>query len=97
MGANFDEPKSQRSLCRERGSTYVHPFDDPYTIAGQGTIAKEIYDHATFRPDVILASIGGGGMVAGISIYSKGVSPDTRIIGVESRGTGSDEPKFKGG
>ena len=86
-GNNFDEAKeASLALCKNEDRVYVHPFDDPFTIAGQGTIAKEIFDHADFKPDYILASVGGGGMVAGIGIYSKQVSPETQLIAVEAQG-----------
>ncbi len=90
FGRNFDEAKEESlRFCEEQGFCYVHPFDDAFTIAGQGTIAKEIFDQATFSPDVIVASIGGGGLMAGMSIYAKGVASKTKMIGVESEGQAS--------
>jgi len=70
----------QRML--ETGRTYVHPFDDPLVIAGQGTIGREILEQ---QPDVthIFVPVGGGGLIAGIAQYVKALRPDVRIISVE--------------
>jgi threonine dehydratase len=69
----------------ERGLTFVHPFDDPLVIAGQGTVGLEILAEL---PDVdtILVPIGGGGLVAGIAIAAKAIRPDVRVVGVEAAG-----------
>jgi threonine dehydratase len=69
----------------EAGATLVHPFDDPYIAAGQGTIGLEILDDL---PDVsrVYVSIGGGGLIAGIATALKTISPQVRVFGVETRG-----------
>jgi threonine dehydratase len=67
------------------GLTYVHPFADPAVIAGQGTTALEILDQAP-DTDVIVISIGGGGLISGCALAAKAVKPDIRIIGVEPVG-----------
>jgi threonine dehydratase len=69
-------------LIEETGMTLVHPFDDPYVIAGQGTLGLEILEDV---PDVdtILVAVGGGGLVAGIATAVKALRPEVRIIGVE--------------
>lgn len=67
----------------DTGMTLIHPYDDPEIIAGQGTIALEIL-HELSDPDVILAPIGGGGLIAGIATAAKAVRPQTRIIGVQA-------------
>jgi len=71
-------------LGRERGLVFVHPFDDPDVIAGQGTIAMEILrqQHGD-SIDAIFVAIGGGGLVAGIAAYAKSLYPRMKIIGVE--------------
>lgn len=71
-------------LQRERGLTFVHPYDDPKIIAGQGTIALEILEH---QPDIdqIVVPIGGGGLISGVAIAGKAISPDIEIIGAESK------------
>ncbi len=95
-GANFDEAKEESlRFSEEQALVYVHPFDDAQTIAGQGTIAKEIFDHAGFKPDVIIASIGGGGLMSGMGIYAKGVSPNTKMIGIEAEGQASMQASLK--
>ena len=71
-------------LEKKRGLTFVHPFDDPDVIAGQGTIAKEIFAQHPASIDAIFVAIGGGGLIAGIGEYAKAVSPKTKVIGVQS-------------
>jgi len=66
----------------ERDLVPVPPFDDPFTIAGQGTVAVEILDELP-RPAAVLAPIGGGGLIAGTALAVKALSPSTRVIGVE--------------
>jgi threonine dehydratase len=72
-----------RSLADEEGLVFIHPFDDPDVIAGQGTIGVEILKQAKEKIDAIFVPIGGGGLIAGIATYVKQVQPDIRIIGVE--------------
>ena len=71
-------------LEKKRGLTFVHPFDDPDVIAGQGTIAMEIFQQHEKPIDAIFVAIGGGGLIAGIGEYVKAVSPKTKVIGVQS-------------
>jgi threonine dehydratase len=66
-----------------RGLTFVHPFDDPDVIAGQGTIAMEILRQHPGRIDAIFVSVGGGGLISGIAAYVKAVRPEVRIVGVQ--------------
>ena len=70
-------------LARSRSLTFIHPFDDPEVIAGQGTIAMEILRQHDERIDAIFVPIGGGGLIAGIACYVKALYPEIRIIGVE--------------
>ncbi|MDX8389511.1 MAG: threonine ammonia-lyase, biosynthetic [Mariprofundaceae bacterium] len=72
-----------KQLCEEKGMCFVHPYDDPLVIAGQGTIAEEMMRQAPQDLDVVFVPIGGGGLAAGIALYLKSRSPKTRIIGVE--------------
>jgi threonine dehydratase len=67
----------------EKGMTFIHPYDDPDTIAGQGTIALEIFKKLP-DPDLIVAPIGGGGLIAGIATAAKEVRPETRVVGVQA-------------
>src|SRR3954465_3209238 len=70
-------------IKRKRGLTFVHPYDDPEVIAGQGTIGMEIVRQHPGDIDAIFVPVGGGGLIAGIGSYIKKVTPRTRIIGVE--------------
>jgi threonine dehydratase len=83
-GDTYDEAQEHaRQLEKEQNLVFIHPFDDPDVIAGQGTIAAEILDQASEDIDAIFVPVGGGGLIAGIAVYVKSVNPDIRIIGVE--------------
>ncbi len=71
-------------LQRSRGLTFVHPFDDPYVIAGQGTVAMEILSQHQAPIHAIFVPIGGGGLAAGVGAYVKAVRPDIKVIGVQT-------------
>jgi threonine dehydratase len=70
-------------LARERNLIFVHPFDDPDVIAGQGTIGVELLRQTGGHLDAIFVPVGGGGLIAGIAVYVKYLYPNIRIIGVE--------------
>src|SRR2546425_899982 len=70
-------------VAKERGLIFVHPFDDPLVIAGQGTIADEIVRQRPSDLAAIFVPVGGGGLIAGIGAYVKSVMPEVRVIGVE--------------
>jgi threonine dehydratase len=70
-------------LTGERGLSFIHPFDDPLVIAGQGTIGEEILRQAHGRLDVVFVPVGGGGLLAGVAGYIKTLMPQVRVIGVE--------------
>jgi len=72
-------------LAAERKFVFVHPYDDPRIVAGQGTMALEMLEDAP-AIDTIVVPVGGGGMIAGIAVAAKGLKPDLRMIGVESAG-----------
>lgn len=85
VGANLSEAlESTLAWARTSGQTFVHPYDDPDVIAGQGTIAMEILDQMA-APDIVVVPIGGGGLISGIATAIKALSPKTRVIGVQSR------------
>lgn len=85
-GEVFDEANEEaRRLEKEHGYTFIHPFDDPDVIAGQGTIALEILEDLP-DTDIILVPIGGGGLISGIAIAAKSINPAIKIIGVEATG-----------
>ena len=85
FGANFDEAKAKAiELAEELNMTFVHPFDAPDVIAGQGTIAMELIQQ---RGDLdrIFVPVGGGGLIAGITVLIKQLIPEIKVIGVESK------------
>jgi threonine dehydratase len=83
-GDNFDAAYEHAlKVAAERQLAFVHPFDDPDVIAGQGTIGMEILHQAKGEIDAIFIPVGGGGLIAGIAAYVKSLFPRTRIIGVE--------------
>jgi len=70
-------------LCDQNGMVFVHPYDDPQVIAGQGTIAEEMMRQYPGDLNAVFVPIGGGGLIAGMAVYLKANSPNTKIIGVE--------------
>jgi len=70
-------------LEKQQGLTFVHPFDDPDVIAGQGTIAMEILRQHQGRLDAVFVAIGGGGLISGVANYIKAVRPEVKVIGVQ--------------
>ncbi|MFY9976549.1 MAG: threonine ammonia-lyase, biosynthetic [Chromatiaceae bacterium] len=84
FGDSYDEAYAHAmELVAERGLTFLHPFDDPDVIAGQGTIGMEILRQHPEPPHAIFVPVGGGGLIAGIAAYVKWLMPEVRIIGVE--------------
>ncbi len=81
-------------LVKETGRTFIHPFDDPLVIAGQGTIGREILEQ---QPDVthIFISVGGGGLLTGIAQYIKALRPDVKVIGVEPEDSNAMQKSLK--
>ncbi|HUL73154.1 MAG TPA: threonine ammonia-lyase [Vicinamibacterales bacterium] len=85
-GTIWDEANERaKELVRERGYTYIHPFDDEQLIMGQGTVGLEIVRDWP-DVDVVVVPIGGGGLISGISMAVKSANPRARIVGVESSG-----------
>ena len=82
-GIYDDAAREAERLSKEKGYTFAHPFNDPYVIAGQGTIGLEILEQV---PDVeqIIVPIGGGGLISGIAVAVKSMRPNVKIIGVQS-------------
>jgi len=72
------------TLQAERGLSFVHPFDDPDVIAGQGTVAMEILRQHQGPIDAVFVAIGGGGLVSGVAAYIKAVRPEIRVVGVQT-------------
>ncbi len=85
-GKDYDEAYSKAlAIQKEAGATFVHPFADPFVVAGQGTVGLELLADV---PDlnVIIVPVGGGGLISGISIAAKTLNPKLRIVGVQSEG-----------
>jgi len=83
-GDSYDDAYAHAmQLVAELGLTFIHPFDDPAVIAGQGTIGMEILRQHPEPPQAIFVPVGGGGLIAGIAAYVKWLAPQVRIIGVE--------------
>jgi threonine dehydratase len=83
-GAIFDDAFAKaREMERDEGLVFIHPFDDPFIIAGAGTVALEMLEAAP-ELDTIVVPIGGGGLISGISIAAKTLKPDIEVVGVEA-------------
>jgi len=89
-GDTFDDASSKAIADAEAlGKTFIHPFDDPKTIEGQGTIGLEILQQYKEPIDYLFLPIGGGGLASGVGAWIKEFSPNTKIIGVEPEGAPS--------
>jgi threonine dehydratase len=98
VGDTYDESCAAAKRFSTRGKKiFIHPFDDPSVIAGQGTVALEIFSQLTGRPDLLIVPIGGGGLASGTCIYAEAVSPRTEVIGVEPRGAASMRAALEAG
>jgi threonine dehydratase len=84
------------SLAKEKGYTFIHPFDDEVVSTGQGTIAMEIFQELP-TVDIILVPIGGGGLAAGVSTLAKLLNPNIKVIGVEPLGANCMQESIKAG
>jgi threonine dehydratase len=78
-----DAADHAKALEKELGLTFVHPFDDPDVIAGQGTVGMEILRQHQGPLDAVFVAIGGGGLIAGVASYIKAVRPEVKVIGVQ--------------
>ena len=84
-------------IQKETGATFLHPFNDEYVIAGQGTIALEIFEQMNSKVDTILCPIGGGGIIAGVAVAAKALNPNVKIIGVQTANIPSMYESMKAG
>ncbi|WP_077213687.1 threonine ammonia-lyase IlvA [Bacillus dakarensis] len=90
VGDTFDDSYREAIACaKDENRSFIDPFNDEMVIAGQGTVAVEILNDSDEKIDYVLASIGGGGLMSGLSTYFKSISPDTKMIGVEPAGAAS--------
>ncbi|WP_396425447.1 threonine ammonia-lyase IlvA [Lactococcus cremoris] len=101
IGDTFDESaKAAKEFSKDNGKPFIDPFDDEKVIAGQGTVALEIFAQGQklgVNFDKILVQIGGGGLIAGITAYSHEHYPDTEIVGVEAKGATSMRAAYLAG
>ena len=85
IGDSYDEAAVHAvALQQQQGLTFVHPYDDPEVIAGQGTVGMEILRQHPRPIDAVFCCVGGGGLIAGVAAYVKRLRPQTRIVGVEA-------------
>lgn len=95
-GDTFDDAFNEAKIhCEKENKYFVHPFDDPMVIAGQGTIAMEILNELDAPVDYVLGGIGGGGLMSGVGIAIKSLSPSTQVVGVEPTGASSMKRAFE--
>jgi len=88
-GNSYDEAYEKAvALSQETGAAYLHAYDDPYVIAGQGTVGLEIMEQLP-DVDVILVPVGGGGLASGVAIAVKSLKPSVKVIGVEAANRGN--------
>ncbi|MBL1230863.1 threonine ammonia-lyase IlvA [Enterococcus sp. BWB1-3] len=101
VGDTFDaSAKAAKEYAVQNKQTFIDPFDDLNIMAGQGTVAVEIFNKAkeeAIQIDYLLSAIGGGGLISGTSVYTKAVSPITTVIGVEPKGAQSMKAAFETG
>jgi threonine dehydratase len=98
QGESYSDAAGHASELEEaHGYTFVHPFDDPDVIAGQGTVGMEILRQHTGPLDAVFIAIGGGGLAAGVGAYIKQVRPDIRVIGVQTEDSDAMARSIKAG
>ncbi|MGM0447815.1 MAG: threonine ammonia-lyase [Methanobacteriota archaeon] len=96
-GVDYDESQAYaHQLEREEGRTYVHAFDDPVVMAGQGTLGLEIVDDCP-ELDTVVVPIGGGGLISGVAVAIKEQLPDARVVGVQAEGAASAAKSLEAG
>lgn len=87
LGDTFDDAYQEAvSDAEASGKAFIHPFDDPHTIEGQGTVGLEILEDCKTAIDYVFCAVGGGGLISGLGSYFRQLSPHTKIIGVEPKG-----------
>ena len=98
VAGDFDEAnRVAAAAAKDGGKVYVHPYDDLYTIAGQGSIAVDLDSQLPEDTDMILIPVGGGGLIAGMATWLKAHRPGIRIVGVESQGAASMKAALEAG
>lgn len=98
IGDSYDDAYAHAmKLSQEKSLFFVHPFDDPLVIAGQGTIGKELVEQHPEPLDAIFVPIGGGGLISGIALYVKHHRPEVKVIGVEPEDAASMQAALANG
>jgi len=98
VGDTFDEAYMHaKSFSVESKKVFIHPFDDKYVIAGQGTVGVEIFDQLKEQVDFIVAPVGGGGLISGLGLYGKFKNSKIKLVGVEPLGAPSMSKSLKAG
>lgn len=98
VGATYDESSiAAQEFSKKRGAVFVHPFDDPVVISGQGTVGKEIAEQMNQDIDYLLCPVGGGGLVSGVGTYLKAKNKKIRVVGVEAKGAPGMHESLKSG
>ncbi|UCH47148.1 MAG: threonine/serine dehydratase [Betaproteobacteria bacterium] len=96
-GASWDDANIEaQRIARTQGMSYIHPFDDEHVMAGQGTIVPELLKQIP-RVDVLVASIGGGGLLSGLISAASAAMPEARVFGVETEGADSMYQSWRAG
>jgi threonine dehydratase len=97
-GDTYDDScEEAMEFCDSRNACFIHPFDDPLIIEGQGTLGLDILNDAKSPIDYLLLPIGGGGLASGVSSVFRAISPETKIIGVEAAGAPCMQKSFEAG
>jgi threonine dehydratase len=97
VGQTVDDAlAAAQEYAAERGAVFVHPFDHPDAIAGQGTVGLEILEQCP-QVRTVVAGVGGGGLIAGVAAAIKGAKPDARVIGVQAAGAAPYPPSLEAG
>ena len=97
-GDSFDEAYEYAlKVSKKDGRVFIHPFDDPLVIAGQGTVAKEIVEQVDETPDMFFIPVGGGGLISGMALYLKKYYPNSKVYGVESEDAPTLSTSLKNG
>ncbi len=87
VGETFDDTyRLAAAYAQGAGKVFVHPFDDPRIIAGQGTVGVELREQLSDTPDFLIAPVGGGGLISGLAVYGERYFPQTTLIGAEPAG-----------
>ncbi|PLX98458.1 MAG: threonine ammonia-lyase, biosynthetic [Desulfuromonas sp.] len=98
VGDSYSEAADHCSeLVKQRGMSFIHPFDDELVIAGQGTVADELLRQSSGRIDAVFVPVGGGGLIAGIGAYIKELRPEIKVIGVEPVDSDAMDQSLKAG